>query len=87
MGSAFCSECGNKIAAAPAANVTVILTASGANKINAIKAVREVAGLGLQEAEDLIAGAPQAVKSKITREEAETIRQQLVEAGCTVQIQ
>jgi large subunit ribosomal protein L7/L12 len=77
-------------AAAPAAEekteFTVILTAAGANKINVIKAVREVTSLGLKEAKDLVDGAPKPVKEGISKEEAETIKKKFVEAGATVEV-
>ena len=56
---------------------TVVLTAAGANKINVIKAVREVTSLGLKEAKDLVDGAPKPVKEGISKEEAETITQEV----------
>lgn len=65
---------------------TVILTAAGANKINVIKAVREVTNLGLKEAKDLVDGAPKPVKEGITKDEAETIRKKFVDAGATVDV-
>ncbi len=77
-------------AAAPAAEekteFTVVLTAAGANKINVIKAVREVTSLGLKEAKDLVDGAPKPVKEGISKEEAETIKKKFVEAGATVEV-
>lgn len=77
-------------AAAPAAEekteFTVVLTAAGANKINVIKAVREVTSLGLKEAKDLVDGAPKPVKEGISKEEAETIRKKFVDAGATVEV-
>jgi large subunit ribosomal protein L7/L12 len=79
-------------AAAPAAAVeektefTVILTAAGANKINVIKAVREVTSLGLKEAKDLVEGAPKPIKEGINKDEAETIRKKFTEAGATVEV-
>jgi len=77
-------------AAAPAAEekteFTVILTAAGANKINVIKAVREVTSLGLKEAKDLVDGAPKPVKEGVTKEEAETIKKKFVDAGATVEV-
>jgi large subunit ribosomal protein L7/L12 len=77
-------------AAAPAAEekteFTVILTAAGANKINVIKAVREVTSLGLKEAKDLVDGAPKPVKEGVNKEEAETIRKKFVDAGATVEV-
>jgi large subunit ribosomal protein L7/L12 len=64
----------------------VILTAAGQQKIQAIKVVRAVTGLGLKEAKDLVDSAPQAVKEGITQEEADTIKAQLEEAGASVEI-
>ena len=65
---------------------TVVLTAAGANKINVIKAVREVTSLGLKEAKDLVDGAPKNVKEGVTKEEAETIKKKFVDAGATVEV-
>jgi large subunit ribosomal protein L7/L12 len=65
---------------------TVILTSFGANKINVIKAVREVTSLGLKEAKDLVEAAPKPVKEGITKEEAETIKKKFVDAGATVEV-
>jgi large subunit ribosomal protein L7/L12 len=64
----------------------VILTAAGANKINVIKAVREVTSLGLKEAKDLVEGAPKAVKEGVSKEEAETIKKKFVDAGASIEI-
>lgn len=64
----------------------VILTAAGASKINVIKVVREITGLGLKEAKDLVDGAPKPVKEKVSKEEAESIKAKLEEAGATVEI-
>ena len=81
---------GAAAAAAPAAEekteFTVVLTAAGANKINVIKAVREVTSLGLKEAKDLVDGAPKPVKEGISKEEAETIKKKFVDAGATVEV-
>jgi large subunit ribosomal protein L7/L12 len=65
---------------------TVVLTGAGANKINVIKAVREVTSLGLKEAKDLVDGAPKNIKEGISKEEAETIKKKFVEAGATVEL-
>ena len=76
-------------AAAPAEEKTefaVVLTAVGANKINVIKAVREVTSLGLKEAKELVDGAPKNVKEGISKEEAETIKKKFAEAGATVEV-
>ena len=81
---------GGAAAAAPAAEekteFSVILTAAGANKINVIKAVREVTSLGLKEAKDLVDGAPKPVKEGVSKEEAETIQKKFVDAGATVEV-
>lgn len=76
-------------AAAPAEEKTefsVVLTAVGANKINVIKAVREVTSLGLKEAKDLVEAAPKAIKEGVNKEEAETIKKKFTEAGATVEV-
>ncbi len=65
----------------------VVLKAAGANKLNAIKAVREVTTLGLKEAKDLVEGAPKAVRENVKKEEAEEIKKKLEAAGATVEIQ
>jgi large subunit ribosomal protein L7/L12 len=80
---------GGAAAAAPAEEKTefnVILTGVGANKINVIKAVREVTSLGLKEAKDLVDGAPKAIKEGVSKEEAETIKKKFTEAGATVEV-
>jgi len=80
---------GGGAAAAPAEEKTefsVILTGAGANKINVIKAVREVTSLGLKEAKDLVDGAPKAIKENVSKEEAETIRKKFTDAGATVEV-
>jgi large subunit ribosomal protein L7/L12 len=76
-------------AAAPAEEQTefsVVLTAVGANKINVIKAVREVTSLGLKEAKDLVDGAPKPIKEGVSKEEAEAIKKKFTEAGATVEV-
>ena len=65
---------------------TVVLKDVGANKINVIKAVREVTSLGLKEAKDLVDGAPKTVKEGVSKEEAETIKKKFTEAGATVEV-
>ena len=75
--------------AAPAEEKTefaVVLKEVGANKINVIKAVREVTSLGLKEAKDLVDGAPKTVKEGISKEETETIKKKFTEAGATVEV-
>lgn len=81
-------------AAAPAAAAAaeeqtefdVIITAAGASKINVIKVVREITGLGLKEAKEVVDNAPKAVKEKIAKADAEAIKAKLVEAGATVEV-
>jgi large subunit ribosomal protein L7/L12 len=63
-----------------------VLTEVGANKILVIKAVRELTGLGLKEAKDLVDAAPKAVKEAVAREEAEQVKEKLAEAGATVEV-
>ena len=65
---------------------TVNLTAVGDSKINVIKAVREITGLGLKEAKDLVDASPKAVKENVNKEEAESIAQKLKDAGATAEI-
>jgi large subunit ribosomal protein L7/L12 len=81
---------GGAAAAAPAAEekteFTVVLTAAGANKINVIKAVREVTSLGLKEAKDLVDGAPKPVKEGVSKEEAEAIKKKFTDAGASVEV-
>ncbi|HLO05050.1 MAG TPA: 50S ribosomal protein L7/L12 [Terriglobales bacterium] len=80
---------GGAAAAAPAEEKTefaVVLTAVGANKINVIKAVREVTSLGLKEAKDLVDGAPKTIKEGVNKDEAETIKKKFTEAGATVEV-
>ena len=84
------------VAAAPAAEggtaaeesdeVTVVLAAIGDKKINVIKEVRVITGLGLKEAKDLVEGAPKPVKEGVNKEEAEKLKKQLEEAGATVEL-
>src|SRR5918911_2639686 len=81
---------GGGAAAAPAAEekteFSVVLTGVGANKINVIKAVREVTSLGLKEAKDLVDGAPKPIKEGVSKEEAENIRKKFTDAGATVEV-
>jgi large subunit ribosomal protein L7/L12 len=75
--------------AAPAEEKTefaVVLKEVGANKINVIKAVREVTSLGLKEAKDLVDGAPKTVKEGVSKDEAESIKKKFAEAGATVEV-
>ena len=64
----------------------VILATAGAQKINVIKVVRELTGLGLKEAKDLVEGAPKPVKTGVSKEDAETMKKKLAEAGATVEV-
>jgi large subunit ribosomal protein L7/L12 len=85
------------VAAAPAAGAAaagaaekseydVILTAAGDNKVNVIKAVREITGLGLKEAKDLVDGAPKAVKEGVSKADADETLKKLIEAGATGEV-
>ncbi|MCC7253512.1 50S ribosomal protein L7/L12 [Hyphomicrobium sp.] len=65
---------------------TVILAAAGENKVNTIKAVREVTGLGLKEAKDLVDGAPKPVKEAVRKADAEAVKKKLEEAGAKVEV-
>ncbi|PZE19150.1 50S ribosomal protein L7/L12 [Paenibacillus xerothermodurans] len=64
----------------------VILTGAGASKINVIKVVREITGLGLKEAKDLVDGAPKPIKEKVGKEEADAVKAKLEEAGAAVEV-
>jgi large subunit ribosomal protein L7/L12 len=81
---------GGGAAAAPAAEekteFSVVLTVVGANKINVIKAVREVTSLGLKEAKDLVDGAPKPIKEGVSKDEAEAIKKKFADAGATVEV-
>jgi large subunit ribosomal protein L7/L12 len=81
---------GGGAAAAPAVEekteFTVVLTAAGANKINVIKAVREVTSLGLKEAKDLVDGAPKPIKEGVNKDEAEAIKKKFVDVGASVEV-
>lgn len=92
MAAAVASPAGGPAAAPAAADeeqteFTVILKDIGANKINVIKAVREVSTLGLKEAKDLVESAPKPVKESVGKEEAATVKEKLEAAGATVEIQ
>ena len=65
---------------------TVMLMSAGTNKINVIKEVRAITGLGLKEAKDLVEAAPKAVKENVSKDEAEKVKAQLVAAGATVEV-
>ena len=82
------------VAAAPAAGAAaeektefdVILTNAGASKINVIKVVREITGLGLKEAKEIVDGAPKAIKEKVAKADADAMKAKLEEAGATVEV-
>ena len=80
---------GGGAAAAPAeekTEFTVVLAAAGANKINVIKEIRAITGLGLKEAKDLVEGAPKTVKEGVSKADADKLKAQLVAAGATVEV-
>jgi large subunit ribosomal protein L7/L12 len=80
---------GTAAAAAPAeekTEFTVVLVGAGPNKINVIKAVREVTSLGLKEAKDLVDGAPKPVKEGVSKDEAEAIKKKFVDVGASVEV-
>ncbi len=86
---AVAAPAGGAAAAAPVeekTEFTVVVTGVGANKINVIKAVREVTSLGLKEAKDLVDGAPKPIKEGVNKEEAEAIKKKFVDAGATVEV-
>jgi large subunit ribosomal protein L7/L12 len=92
FGVSAAAPVGVAVAAAPAAaaeektEFDVILASFGSNKLGVIKVVRELTGLGLKDAKDLVEGAPKAIKEGASKEEAEKIKATLVEAGATVEI-
>lgn len=77
---------GGAAAAEEQTEFDVILTSAGAAKINVIKAVREITGLGLKEAKELVDGAPKAVKEKVSADDAEAAKAKLEEAGAAVEV-
>ena len=87
---AAAAAAGPSAAAAPAAEAqtefTVTMTEFGANKVGVIKVIREITGLGLKEAKDLVDGAPKTVKEGVTKDEAATIKKKFEEAGAKVEI-
>ena len=87
---AVAAASGGAAAAAPAAiektEFTVVLMAAGDKKINVIKEVRAITGLGLKEAKDLVEGAPKEVKADVSKDEAEKIKKQLEDAGAKVEL-
>ena len=80
---------GPAAAAAPVEEQTefnVVMTSFGANKVNVIKAIREITGLGLKEAKDMVEGAPSVVKEVISKDDAAALKKKLEEAGATVEV-
>jgi large subunit ribosomal protein L7/L12 len=77
---------GGAAAAEEKTEFDVILTGAGANKVGAIKAVREITGLGLKEAKDLVDGAPKAVKEGVSKADADAAAKKLIEAGATCEV-
>ncbi len=77
---------GEAAAAEEKTEFTVVLSAAGEKKINVIKEVRTITGLGLKEAKDMVEGAPQNVKEGVNKEEAEKLKKQLEDAGATVEL-
>ena len=77
---------GGAAAAAEQTEFDVILTAAGDKKVNVIKVVRELTGLGLKEAKDMVEAAPKAIKEKVSKEAAEEAKAKLVEAGASVEL-
>ncbi|MER2512605.1 MAG: 50S ribosomal protein L7/L12 [Nitrosomonas ureae] len=77
---------GGAAAEAEQTEFTVVLSSAGESKVNVIKVVRAVTGLGLKEAKDLVDGAPKPVKEGVSKDEADSIQKQLVEAGATCEI-
>jgi large subunit ribosomal protein L7/L12 len=88
--AAMAAPAGAAAAAAPAAEekteFTVVLSEVGANKVSVIKAVREITGLGLKEAKDLVDGAPQTVKAGVSKDEAAGLKAKLEEQGAVVEV-
>ena len=77
---------GGAAAAAEKTNFDVVLKASGANKLQVVKLVKELTGLGLKEAKDLVDGAPKTIKEGLPKDEAENLKKQLTEAGAEVEL-
>jgi large subunit ribosomal protein L7/L12 len=75
-----------EVAPAEQTEFTVVLTAAGQAKLGVVKLVKELTGLGLKEAKELVDAAPKAVKEKVSKEEAESIKSQLIEAGAEVEV-
>ena len=85
-GPAMAGAAGEGAVAEEKSEFDVELTSAGASKINVIKTVKEITGLGLKEAKDMVDGAPKVIKEKVKKEEAEEIKKKLEEAGATVEL-
>ena len=77
---------GEEVAAAEQTEFDVILTAAGQSKLAVVKLVKELTGLGLKEAKEVVDSAPKAIKEKVSKDEAEALKNQLVEAGAEVEV-
>lgn len=86
MAAPIAGAAAGAVAAEEKTEFNVIMTAFGDNKINVIKVIREITGLGLKEAKDMVEGVPSTVKEGVNKADAETIKKKLVEAGATVDI-
>ena len=86
VAAAPAAAAGDAAAADAPSEVTVVLASAGANKIPVLKIVREITGLGLKEAKELVDGAPKPIKENVKKEEAEELKKKLEEAGATVEI-
>jgi len=86
QGGAASAQGGAAAAQEEKTEFNVVITSAGANKIQVIKVVRELTGLGLKEAKDLVEGAPKAVKEGVSKEQAEEMKKKLTEAGATVEL-
>ena len=86
VAAAPAAAAGDAAAADAPSEVTVVLASAGANKIPVLKIVREITGLGLKEAKDLVDGAPKPIKENVKKEEAEELKKKLEEAGATVEL-
>jgi large subunit ribosomal protein L7/L12 len=85
-GPAAGGAAGGGAAAAEKTNFDVVLKAAGANKLQIVKLVKELTGLGLKEAKDVVDGAPKTIKEGLPKDEAENLKKQLVEAGAEVEL-
>ena len=86
VGVAAAAPAAGGAAAEEQSEFDVILTGAGASKINVIKVVREITGLGLKEAKELVDGAPKAIKEKISKADADAMKAKIEEAGATVEV-